>query len=608
MIRMEQQIRRTLHRLWWNRWFHGTAWMIAGVGAFYALLVLVTRSWAWGLPLGVMALILLGVALLGSVVWLTVTRERHAEAAAILDEAAGLRERVSSALYCDGAADPFAQAVVVDAEARAAAVHVGQHVRWRRPAALPYSVLAALVAGLMFLVPVGWLVSPEVKAAEAKEEATERARVVVRKQVDSLLSIAPTSPELDPLKNELEQLKDRAGQMTDPRALKHEALKGIDKLSDAVRDHRKDERFESVREMRKAMRSLKAPSDNTAPTKQLTEAMAKGDFKAAEQEIKKLQEQLATLKAEEDQEMVKQLSAQLNDLAEQLKDAAKNEQLQQKLEEAGMSKEDAQRLLENLAKADLNQVQEQIQQQAQQQGMSQQQMQQLMQQLQQQQSRCQGCQSMAQALSQAAQSAQAGQSGAATAGLQQAADQLSELEQLQQTMNELESMSQQLAQARNQMNNMPNQQGGGGQPQQPGGGMGKQGQGEGGVAPEEVTDVGFQVQRQQVATGRGAITGQFLVDGGQVKGEAETEFVEVVTAAERAATDAVRRDRVPRQYQKAVREYFKNVRRVAGVESAEDESAEGGSTSEGAGEGDSASGSANAESASSGASAGKDDE
>ena len=38
----------------------------------------------------------------------------------------------------------------------------------------------------------------------------------------------------------------------------------------------------------------------------------------------------------------------------------------------------------------------------------------------------------------------------------------------------------------------------------------------------------------------------------------------VVSAAERDATDRVNRNRVPRQYQKAVKEYFSTVQRVLG--------------------------------------------
>ncbi len=98
-----------------------------------------------------------------------------------------------------------------------------------------------------------------------------------------------------------------------------------------------------------------------------------------------------------------------------------------------------------------------------------------------------------------------------------------------------------------------------------GGGMGKYGQGRGGKAPEEQTNVAFKTERGKVHTGKGAIVGQFLVDGEQVKGDVNANLVELVSAAERDASDRINRDRIPRQYHKAVKAYFSNIQRtVAG--------------------------------------------
>ena len=91
--------------------------------------------------------------------------------------------------------------------------------------------------------------------------------------------------------------------------------------------------------------------------------------------------------------------------------------------------------------------------------------------------------------------------------------------------------------------------------------MGKMGQGRGGRAGEEKTDFAFKTERGKVHTGKGAIVGQFLVDGEQVKGDAKSTLVEVVSAAEREASDRINRDRIPRQYHKAVKAYFSNVQR-----------------------------------------------
>ena len=91
--------------------------------------------------------------------------------------------------------------------------------------------------------------------------------------------------------------------------------------------------------------------------------------------------------------------------------------------------------------------------------------------------------------------------------------------------------------------------------------MGQMGQGRGGRASGEKTDVAFKTERGKVHTGKGAIVGQFLVDGEQVKGEVKSNLVEVVSAAEREASDRINRDRIPRQYHKAVKAYFSNIQR-----------------------------------------------
>lgn len=92
--------------------------------------------------------------------------------------------------------------------------------------------------------------------------------------------------------------------------------------------------------------------------------------------------------------------------------------------------------------------------------------------------------------------------------------------------------------------------------------MGRQpGQGRGGKAEQEQTDVAFKTERQKLHTGKGAIVGQFLFDGEQIPGEAASKLSETVSAAEREASDLIHRDRVPRQYHKAVKAYFSNMKR-----------------------------------------------
>ena len=91
--------------------------------------------------------------------------------------------------------------------------------------------------------------------------------------------------------------------------------------------------------------------------------------------------------------------------------------------------------------------------------------------------------------------------------------------------------------------------------------MGSLGRGRGGIAPEEHTRVSFVKKRAKGHTGRGAVIGQYLVDGQQVKGDVASGVSEVVSAAERDATDAITRARIPRRYHKAVKDYFSDLQK-----------------------------------------------
>ncbi|MBI1827491.1 MAG: hypothetical protein HY287_05450 [Planctomycetes bacterium] len=97
------------------------------------------------------------------------------------------------------------------------------------------------------------------------------------------------------------------------------------------------------------------------------------------------------------------------------------------------------------------------------------------------------------------------------------------------------------------------------------GGMGtNMARGRGGVAQTEQTDTSFKTEHGKVQTTKGAIVGQFLVDGEQVRGETSKPLAEAVTAAERDASDLIYRDRIPRQYHKAIKNYFSTMQKSLG--------------------------------------------
>jgi hypothetical protein len=561
MSAIHEQVARARRRLWLATWLEVGCRVLCWAVTLLALAVLVARLAGWSLPWGWLALGLAVVGLVVSLVWAGRTAPDETEAAARLDEAAGLRERVSSSLYCEASDDPFARAVHADAETRAGSLTVRQHLRLNWPTTTGWAVAAVVACAAMWLVPHGLLRGEQAQARVIEESQLVQTRVQIKKQLDGVKKLAQTNPALSDLKAELEQLDaEMLEEKQRPAQIRHEAIKKIDRIADAVREKRTDERFDKVTETKRMMRALEQPGGEKTPVQKLARNLAAGDFKTAKETIKQMKEQLATLKKKEDKEFVAKMQKQLDQLAKQMDSLANQEKLKKQLEQAGVSPEEAKRMLERLNKEDLDQIRQQLQKN----GMTQQQISQFCKQCQKQQGAAKSMQQMSKAMKSAAAAAGDGQMGDAMSEMELAGEQLSELEQLEQEMNQLDSAMSELNQARGQCQGDGDGQGqGNGQgqgqgqgKQQQGGGMGRLGQGRGGLAQGSGGPVGFKVERGKVKTTKGRIVGQFLVDGEQVRGEATDEFVELITAAERVATDTVHRDRLPRQYQKSVKEYF----------------------------------------------------
>jgi hypothetical protein len=156
-------------------------------------------------------------------------------------------------------------------------------------------------------------------------------------------------------------------------------------------------------------------------------------------------------------------------------------------------------------------------------------------------------------------------------GLSAAAQQLSEMEALEQELNQLQASLADLNAAKGELGQCcPGCNGTGMVGGQPcgmcggngiGPGMGRNpGQGQGGVAPEQQTAFRAVSKKTPVKTTRGSIISQRFVDGEQYKGEVSDDFVEAAISAERDATEAIARERIPRLYHSSVKKYFTRAR------------------------------------------------
>ncbi len=569
MTHLDKTINKARRRITLDRWLRHATFALMAAAMSFALVTLVVRLYGWDAPLAALGVAFGAGALIAATVWSLATRVDSATAAAALDEAAGLRERLSSGFYCGGD-DPFERAVRLDAEQTSARLSPRAHLRLHRPPQLATAVAAMIVAAAMFLVPPGVLARAGVEDPKDAVQV-ERTSALVKKQTSKIKKMARANAEFKKIADDLDKLAEtRDGDLHKPADLRDRALKKLDELQDALKQRRGSDKMEHAKEFKKMLRGLKLPDRADNPTSRLAKSLASGDFKAAREQLRQMQKQLAEMAKTQDASKLQATQKQLDDLAKKLEALARSDKLREKLAQAGIKPEDIEKLMKNVSKEDIEKLKEQLQKQ----GMSQKAIEKMAKQCQKQSGANGMAQQLAQALAQAGAAAGAGNAGKASEGMGNAAGQLSEMEMLEQEMNQIDSMIAATQDARNGIGNpCPTCNGSGkngGRPcgscggsgsQRGSGGMGANaGQGRGGIASEASTRASFTKRRQKVPTVRGAITGQYLVDGEQYKGDISPAVVELLTAAESRATDAIERRRIPRRYHKFIKAYFSDLR------------------------------------------------
>lgn len=156
MTALQQTAKKAQRRLWFIRWLNLLGWCTAAASCGLLLFVLTDRLVLWlpraGFWTSVTAAGLFGLAVIASLIWLAATREGLIYAAAKLDEAAKLRERLSTGLHCSQIDEPFAHAVVQDADRLAAGIHVSAHLPVRLPRSAPWAGGTLLTAAIIALM------------------------------------------------------------------------------------------------------------------------------------------------------------------------------------------------------------------------------------------------------------------------------------------------------------------------------------------------------------------------------------------------------------------------------------------------------------------------
>ena len=554
---LEQQVRRARHRLWLNRWLRQVGWTITLGAVAFIVVVMVERLCQFGIGLVNVLGALAVLTALGSIVWLAIRHEDRLASAEALDEAAGLRERVTSGLYCADSDEPFARSCYADAVRTARRITVGRHLSVRYPRSFNWATCTVVAALLvLWLMPrydlLGLLAKQQEQ--EKQRQAIKTTQAAVQQTVQQVKQLAEQSKALKETGGFEDLAELAAAEPFDADQLKRDAIKTLNRMSEKLQQQRDSAEGDQLDEIKKMLQRLTDPRQAETPVDKLRQGLARGDFKAAKKALDQMQEQLAKAKKAGNEAQVAAMQQQLAKLASQLEKAASQKRLKDEMKRAGLSEKDVQKLLENLSKRDAASIKKALEKK----GLSKEQVQKLMKQIAKTKGACAKCKGLGRSLRAAAQGMKGSgdmESGQAASGLSQAAEQLSALEMLEQEMNDLQATLAELESAKEGLGGGPDDYGS--LQGKFGRGMGpKPGRGRGGRAPRKETKFRGKAERLRGQQSPGAMIGQTFVDGQQLRGEAYEKAVEAATAAARDATEAVDRDRVPRVYHKAVKQYF----------------------------------------------------
>ena len=286
-----------------------------------------------------------GVAMVSALIWAMSRRPNEDQVAREIDDRAGLRETISTALCVDENQDSWSKAIVTDASARAKRVVVKDTLPIESPKHWPMPV-----AAMMAIVAIWWVPSTDITGLLAKKEQKQAqlAQVQeVRAAVDETAKMieeikAQTGIDLDTEGDEAaKELTPQETQFTDPEEIARSAIKELTNLTDKLDEKRNNEdgaTFDAIKDM---TRQLNTPKPGAAS--EMASAMARGDFGDAKKKLEEMAEALEDGSMSEEQK--KQAAEGLEAMKEQLeKMAANRQQLEEQLKAAGLSEQQAKQM------------------------------------------------------------------------------------------------------------------------------------------------------------------------------------------------------------------------------------------------------------------------
>lgn len=509
-------------------------------------------------------------AVAAAIVWSLWRRARLLGAARELDERAGLREALSTALCVESTSkdDPWSEVVVETARQRAASVKLGQAIPITAPRLWPVPFGAALAFMILWMsmpaIDVLGLLKKKEAVQQQKQQLIEVKADVAAKEKKLQEMLSQAKVDLTPEDADKEDVQ-TPGDPQKPEDVQRAAVRKLTDMADRLKEMRDNEKGEQLKAMRDAVEKLKQPGEG--PMAELSRQMARGNFDKAQEELDKLQQKLADgSMSEKDAEKLKE---QMKNLAEQMdKIAADREELAKQLEKAGLDPKKAAELAKKGAsKEDMQKALEQLA------NLTPEQREKLMKMAMAQKQASDKMGQMSQCMSQACEGmSKEGMSPEGMEGMEGMAGQLSQMEQMQGDMAALDAA---LDEANSQLAELGKCLGGGdgegdgemmgeektgewaaGEDRNRGNGKGGPGRGQGGNLAAQSADYTVEKKKANSKTTAGPIIGSRLVYGEQVRGESRQAYETAVEAASQSATEAMESMQIDPELHPAIKSYF----------------------------------------------------
>ncbi len=525
-----------------------------------------------------------GAAIVIALAWSLLTRQREMAAARVLDERAGLRESLSTALCVEKEKDSWAKAVVLSAEEKARSLNVARAIPIEAPSRWYVPVFAALgVAILWMSLPRYDLMGLFAKRNEQHDHAQEiiQVKAEVKAKEDKLAEMLAKAGIDMKKEGDDDALTGKPASEVNPEEIRRAAVKKLTDVNDKLSQLQASEHQQQLQSLQDQLKQLKQPGPG--PLQEMSRNLAKGDFGKAQENLAELQKKLQDSSlSPQDKE---QLKKQLDNMSKQLQDqAAKQEQLKNQLQQAGMDKKTAEQLAKQAASNPeaLKKALEQLK------NMPPEQQKKLIESSMAMAKSMSQCDKMGQSMNQMAQAmSKEGMGKEGQQAMQQMSQQMSEMEQLSQDSKSLQAA---MSEAQKQLKEMGGQcdkdgecdgcKSGGkckggdcknakngmwaqGDSEREGKGSGGPGHGDGRSPEQQAADYRTEKRKANSQTQGGPIIGTRLVYGEQVRGESAAEFASAVETAKGSAAEALEAMRVPREYQDAVKKYFGTLEKKA---------------------------------------------